>query len=79
MATVTEAVKESLIGTVTPGELSPTSRVIFLQYAKQDGDDEERYMGEEEFLNAIAPQEEDYVSHVQAIHTLTLPSAAVLA
>ena len=73
MATVTEAVKESLIGTTTPEELSPTSRVTFMQYAKQDGDDEERYMGEEEFLSAIAPQDEDYVSHAQAIHNTPLP------
>jgi hypothetical protein len=61
MATVTETVKESLLGTTKPEELSQTSRATFLKYAQKD-ENGELYMGEEDFVNAIAPPEEDYVS-----------------
>lgn len=61
MATVTEAVKESLLGSTTPTSLSTESRTNFLKYAKRDQDGE-LYMNEEDFINAIAPPEEDYVS-----------------
>jgi solute carrier family 25 (mitochondrial aspartate/glutamate transporter), member 12/13 len=61
MATVTEAVKESLLGTTQPAELSQESRVTFLAHAQQ-GNDGEYHMKKEDFINAIAPPEEDYVS-----------------
>jgi hypothetical protein len=61
MATITESVKESLLGTTKPEELSQTSRATFLKYAQRD-ESGELYMGEEDFVNAIAPPDEDYVS-----------------
>jgi solute carrier family 25 (mitochondrial aspartate/glutamate transporter), member 12/13 len=61
MATVAETVKESLLGTSQPGELSPSSRTTFLKHARRDEDTDELYMGEEEFVNAIAPPDQDYV------------------
>lgn len=62
MATVAETVKESLLGTSQPEELSPSSRTTFLKHARRDEDTDELYMGEEEFVNAIAPPDQDYVS-----------------
>jgi solute carrier family 25 (mitochondrial aspartate/glutamate transporter), member 12/13 len=62
MATVAETVKGSLLGTSEPEELSPSSRTTFLKHARRDEDTDELYMGEEEFVNAIAPPDQDYVS-----------------
>ncbi|KIX98929.1 uncharacterized protein Z520_05390 [Fonsecaea multimorphosa CBS 102226] len=59
MATVTEAVKESLLGSSAPSSLSTESRMTFLRHANKD-EDGELYMNEEDFINAIAPPEEDY-------------------
>lgn len=61
MATVTEAVKESLLGSTAPAQLSYESRATFLKHSQQDADGE-LYMSEENFIEAIAPPEEDYVS-----------------
>jgi solute carrier family 25 aspartate/glutamate transporter 12/13 len=61
MATVAETVKESLLGTSLPEELSPSSRTTFLKHARRDEGTDELYMGEEEFVNAIAPPDQDYV------------------
>jgi hypothetical protein len=61
MANVTGAVKESLLGKEAPADLSSESRNTFLRLAKKD-EDGELYMNEEDFINAIAPPEEDYVS-----------------
>lgn len=70
MATVTETVKESLLGATVPEGLSSTSREVFLRHARQDAENGEHYMGEEEFVNAIAPSEENYVSTViSEVHT----------
>jgi solute carrier family 25 aspartate/glutamate transporter 12/13 len=62
MATVTETVKESLLGKSQPEELSLLSRTTFLKHARRDEETDELYMGEEEFVNAIAPPDQDYVS-----------------
>ena len=61
MATVTEAVKESLLGSSTPQGLTQDSRARFLQHATQE-EDGEYYLTREQFIDAIAPTEEDYVS-----------------
>ncbi|KXJ92993.1 mitochondrial carrier protein [Microdochium bolleyi] len=58
-ATVTEAVKESLVGSDESDKLSAPVRAIFVANAKRD-DAGELYMGPEEFIEAIAPTEEDY-------------------
>ena len=60
MATVKEAVKESLIGTSVEPLLSQQSRATFEKYARQD-EDGEYFMTEDDFVNAIAPESEDYV------------------
>jgi len=62
MATVTETVKESLVGSVHPTGLTNESRTTFFQNSRQEGEDGELYMNEEDFINAIAPPQEDYVS-----------------
>ena len=64
MATVTDAVEESLVGK-THAELSLETRATFGKFAKPD-ENGEMYLGEEEFIDAIAPPEEDYVSHSQS-------------
>jgi solute carrier family 25 (mitochondrial aspartate/glutamate transporter), member 12/13 len=61
MATVAESVKESLLGTSVPEQLSPSSRTTFLKHARRDEETDELYMGEEEFVNAIAPPDQNYV------------------
>lgn len=35
-----------------------------MKHAVQEGEDGEHYLGQEEFINAIAPRTEDYVSGV---------------
>ena len=62
MATVKEAVKESLIGTTREPQLSQQARATFDLNAKHDEDAEEPYMTEIEFVNAIAPSTENCVS-----------------
>ncbi|MCJ1242875.1 mitochondrial aspartate-glutamate transporter agc1 [Trapelia coarctata] len=59
MATVKEAVKESLVGMTIEPQLSQQARATFLKHARQ-GPDGESYMTEEDFINAIAPEKEDY-------------------
>ena len=65
VAKAAEVVKEKLLGTELPAEelqLSAQSKATFDKHAKKDGGWGELYMGEEEFINAIAPKGEDYVS-----------------
>ena len=62
MATVTEAVKETLVGTTREPELSSQTKAAFDRHAKSDEETGELYMTETEFVNAIAPGTEDYVS-----------------
>lgn len=60
---VKEGVKETLVG--TEGEelqYSSQTRAEFMQYAVKDEETEEEYMGRQEFVDAIAPPDEDYVS-----------------
>lgn len=61
MATVTESIKESLVGKIEEPQLSQEVRANFMKHAKLD-ENGEYYMGSEEFIDAIAPAEEDYVS-----------------
>lgn len=61
MATIKEVVKESLVGTTREPELSQEIRAAFNRNSRLDEASGERYMNEEEFVNAIAPFDEDYV------------------
>ncbi|KAI1075865.1 mitochondrial carrier [Whalleya microplaca] len=58
--TVKEVVKESLLGTEEPTNLSASHRASFLKNAKKDEQSGELYMGPDEFIEAIAPPDEDY-------------------
>lgn len=68
--TVKEAVKSSLLGSEEPAHLSASYRATFLSSAKKDEKTGELVMGPEEFIAAIAPADEDYVS-VFLPHPLT--------
>lgn len=62
MANIQEAVKESLIGSTREPELSTQTRAAFDRNAKKDEETGEYFMTEHEFVDAIAPEGEDYVS-----------------
>lgn len=62
MATVKDTVKESLIGTTREPQLSQQTKATFDQHAIKDEETGELYMTEEQFVDAIAPENEDYVS-----------------
>jgi solute carrier family 25 aspartate/glutamate transporter 12/13 len=60
MATVKESVKESLIGSEHPPNLSEETRRTFNKHATHLTKGGERYMTKDDFVNAIAPREADY-------------------
>lgn len=63
MTSVKEAVKESLVGaTVDEPNLSRQVKANFLRHARKDAETGELYMTEPDFVEAIAPKHEDYVS-----------------
>lgn len=62
VAAVKEAVKESLVGTEQPIELSSHTKARFNKHAKKDDSSGEHFLGPEEFIDAVAPFDEDYVS-----------------
>lgn len=68
MATVQAQVKESLLGTTREPELSTQTRQTFDRHAKKDETTGEFYMTEHEFVDAIAPATEDYVSQINFAH-----------
>jgi len=65
--TIKETVKETLLGSETPDGVSSESKDRFLQFASLE-EDGELFMTQDDFINAIAPPEEDYVG-------ITLPRA----
>jgi hypothetical protein len=63
MAGVKGTIKASLVGASAPEP--PMTKQIqssFLQHARIDDKTGDLYMTEEDFINAIAPKQEDYVS-----------------
>jgi solute carrier family 25 aspartate/glutamate transporter 12/13 len=62
MANVKESVKASLVGVKQEPQLSQQIKSNFMQHARKDEETGEFYMSEEQFINAIAPKHEDYVS-----------------
>jgi hypothetical protein len=62
MPSVTETVKASLLGTSEEPQLTQQIKANFLKHARKDETTGELYMTEEDFVDAIAPAEEDYVS-----------------
>ena len=62
---VTAAVKESLLGselTTNDVQITAQSKETFEKVAKKDAETGELYMGEQEFVDVVAPIGEDYVS-----------------
>jgi hypothetical protein len=68
MATVTEKVKESLLGVEQQPQVSEQNRAEFLKHARRDEETGEHYMTEAEFIEAIAPADEDYVHMSILVH-----------
>lgn len=59
---VKETVKETLLGSEEPAQLSAHTQATFLKHAHHDEAAGELVMTESEFVDAIAPKKEDYVS-----------------
>lgn len=61
MDSVKDAVKEQLLGSTESPQLSHQSRSNFTRHARKD-ENGDLFMNEEDFINAVAPKQEDYVS-----------------
>lgn len=70
MASVTEKVKESLVG-AEDLQTSTQVQAEFMQYAAKDEESGEYYMTQHEFVEAIAPENEDYVSPFHCYYPYT--------
>lgn len=66
--TVKDAVKGSFLGTEEPTELSSKTKAAFVSSATKDPESGELYMSQEQFINAIAPADEDYVRKALSAH-----------
>ncbi len=62
VATVKETVKETLVGSKEPEQLSAQTKARFNRHASKDAETGELYLGPDQFIDAIAPPHEDYVS-----------------
>lgn len=64
LTTAKEVVKETLLGTELDDglELSAQTKATFEKNALKDAETGELFMTETEFINAVAPETEDYVS-----------------
>lgn len=60
--TVKEAVKESLVGTQEPVPLSSQTKARFTSHAVKDPETGDLFLGPNEFIEAVAPADEDFVS-----------------
>ena len=59
-------------------QTSTQTRTEFMQYARKDEETGEYFMGEKEFVDAIAPEGEDYVSPlVLPVPAFVLPCTAL--
>ncbi|KAJ6072463.1 hypothetical protein N7467_010548 [Penicillium canescens] len=59
MASVKEAVKEQFLGSTEAPHLSHQARSNFIRHAQKD-ENGELFMDEDNFINAVAPKQEDY-------------------
>jgi solute carrier family 25 aspartate/glutamate transporter 12/13 len=60
MATVKEQVGEVLLGTTEEPQLSHLTRASFLKYAKKDDETGDYFLSQEDFIDAVTPETEDY-------------------
>ena len=74
MATVQAQLKETLVGTTREPELSTQIKAVFDRNAREDAGSDEPHMTESDFVNAIAPENENYVSFL----TFSTPSIFVV-
>lgn len=70
----TDRVKETLLGTEEEVGLGSQARADFFKHAVKDGETGEYYMTEKEFVDAVAPEGEDYVRNsLPPLPFLSLP------
>ncbi|KAH3912278.1 hypothetical protein HBI56_005620 [Parastagonospora nodorum] len=60
MASVTEQVGEVLLGTTEEPQLSQLTRAAFMKHAQKDEATGEYFLTEDQFIDAVAPESEDY-------------------
>jgi hypothetical protein len=69
MLAVKDQVKDKLLNTplstmVEPEPpATPETRLAFMRFAEHDAEAGEWYLNESHFIDAVAPEKEDYVSH----------------
>ena len=66
MSSVKETVKEKLVGSTEEPQLSQQARSNFFRHAQKD-ENGEWFMNEDDFINAVAPKQEDYVSLARVV------------
>lgn len=64
MAATKEKMKEVFLGSQEEVQVSPQTRTSFLKHAQRDEKSGEFYLDEHDFVNAIAPSDETYVSSI---------------
>ena len=64
---VKEAVKETVLGSDEPSGPTSQSKARFTRMAIKDAETGELFMGPDEFINAVAPDKEDFVSLPSAL------------
>jgi hypothetical protein len=62
MTVVKEAVKETLVGHEEATQMSAHTKAHFLANAAKDPQTGELFMGPDEFITAVAPKNDDFVS-----------------
>lgn len=63
MAALKEQVGEVLLGTSEEPQLSQLTRFAFMKHAQKDETTGEYFLNEDGFIEAVAPESEDYVSN----------------
>ena len=63
MAALSEQVGEVLLGTTDEPQLSQLTRAAFMKHAQKDEASDEYFLTEDGFIEAVAPESEDYVSN----------------
>ena len=63
MAALKEEVREVLLGTTDEPQLSHVTRAAFMKHAQKDDTTGDYFLNEEAFIDAVAPESEDYVSN----------------
>ena len=63
MAALKEQVGEVLLGTSEEPQLSQLTRSAFMKHAQKDKTTGEYFLNEDGFIEAVAPESEDYVSN----------------